>query len=163
LAVGNATINGDNATINLISLNLPLTAVTSGVPQPMVTDSTQVISPYDNYTLCTPSAGQVYVGGFFRMPSTSAVTAVLQVSTPAALTNGTFSIPFSEISWTSTAIGNAAADIPAGNFVNGGTLLLRNFSANTYVENCHTFSYANTNVVASGTYNGRATYTLTAP
>jgi hypothetical protein len=163
LAVGNASVNADNATVNLVSLNLPAAAVATGTPQAMVSDSSQATSPFDNYTVCTPSAGQVYVGGFYRLPATNATTAVLQVSTPAALTNGPYTIPFNQISWTSTALGNAGADIPAGTFVSGGTLLLRNFAANTYVENCHTFTYANTNVVASGTYDGRATYTLTAP
>jgi hypothetical protein len=163
LAVGNASVNADNATVNLVSLNLSAAALTTGTPQAMVSDSSQAASPFDNYTVCTPSAGQVYVGGFYRLPATNATTAVLQVSTPAALTNGPYTIPFNQISWTSTALGNAAADIPAGSFVSGGTLLLRNFAANTYVENCHTFTYANTNVVASGTYDGRATYTLTAP
>ncbi len=163
LAVGNATSNADNTTINLVSLNLPVANVGSGTPQLMTSNSTQANSPHDGYSVCTPSAGQVYIGGFYRLPANNATTAVLQVSTPAALTNGAFSIAFNQISWTSTAIGNATADIAAGTFVNGGTLLLRNFTSNTYVENCHTFTYANTNPVASGTYNGRATYTLTAP
>jgi hypothetical protein len=30
-------------------------------------------------------------------------------------------------------------------------------------ESCHTFSYANTGVVAAGTYRGRVTYTLSMP
>jgi hypothetical protein len=167
LAVGNARANADNTAINRVSLNLPATQVGSGNPQVMNTadsaTSTQAQSPADGYTVCTPASGQVYVGGFFRLPAASASVAVLQVSTPAALTNGAFSIPFSQISWTSTALGNTTAHIPAGTFPSGGTLFLRNFSANTFVENCHTFSYANTTPVADGTYTGRATYTLTAP
>jgi hypothetical protein len=127
------------------------------------TNSTQIISPYDNYTLCNPAAGQVYIGGFYRLPTTNTTSAVLQVTTPASLTSGVNTIAFNQISWISTALGNAGADIPAGTFISGGTLFLRNFAANSYVENCHTFSYANTAPVAAGTYNGRATYTLTAP
>jgi hypothetical protein len=164
LAVGNASANADNATVNLVSLTVPAAAVGTGVAQAMTSNSTQANSPFDNFAVCTPASGQVYVGGFFRLPTTNATTAVLQVSTPAGLTSGANTIPFSEISWTSTSIGNnGAADIPAGSFVSGGTRFLRNFAANTYVENCHTFSYANTTPVAAGTYNGRATYTLTAP
>lgn len=168
LAVGNATANADNTTINRVSLDLPAAQVGSGAAQVMNTNtassSTQANSPFDNYTLCTPATGQVYVGGFYRLPATNATTAVLQVTTPASLTSGANSIPFSQISWTSTSLGNAgAADIPAGAFASGGTVFLRNFGANTYVENCHTFSYANTVPVAAGTYDGRATYTLTAP
>jgi hypothetical protein len=30
-------------------------------------------------------------------------------------------------------------------------------------ESCHTFQYANTGVVAAGTYRGRVTYTLSMP
>ncbi len=168
LAVGNLSANANNATVNQVSLDLPASQVGTGVAQVMnsagANRSTQAISPHDNYTVCSPASGQVYVGGFFRLPAASTVTAVLQVSTPAGLTSGTNTIPFSQISWTSTSLGNAgAADIPAGNFVSGGTRFLRNFAANTFVENCHTFIYANTAPVAAGTYSGRATYTLTAP
>jgi hypothetical protein len=169
LAVGNLTANADNTLVNRVTLDLPANQVGTGVAQVMNSTtggnkSTQAISPHDNYTVCTPASGQVYVGGFFRLPAASTVTAVLQVTTPAGLTSGTNTIPFSEISWTSTSLGNSgAADIPAGSFVSGGTRFLRNFAANTYVENCHTFVYANSTPVAAGTYNGRATYTLTAP
>jgi hypothetical protein len=163
LAVGNATANGANATVNLISLALPANAVGTGAAQPMQSNSTQANSPFDNFNVCVPANGQVYIGGFFRLPAASAVTAVLQVTTPAGLTSGANTIPFNQISWTSTALGNAAADIPAGTFPSGGTLLLRNFAANSYVENCHTFTYANTVIAPAGQYNGVATYTLTAP
>lgn len=163
LAVGNATANGANATVNLISVNVPTNAVGTGVAQPMQSSSIQANSPFDNYNVCVPASGQVYIGGFFRLPAASAVTAVLQVTTPFGLTSGANTIPFNQISWTSTALGNAAADIPAGTFPSGGTLVLRNFAANSYVENCHTFQYANTVAAPGGTYNGIATYTLTAP
>jgi hypothetical protein len=163
LAVGNATVTGDNATVNLVSVTVPTGLLGTGAAQVFTTNSTQIISPYDNYTLCNPGAGQVYVGGFYRLPTTNATSAVLQVTTPAGLTSGVNTIPFDQISWTSTALGNAGADIPAGTFLSGGTLFLRNFAANSYVENCHTFSYANAAPVAAGTYDGRATYTLTAP
>ena len=163
LAVGNATQNANNATVNLVSVTVPANAVGTGAAQPMQSNSTQANSPFDNFNVCVPSSGQVYIGGFFRLPAASATTAVLQVNTPAGLTSGANTIPFNQISWTSTALGNAAADIPAGTFPSGGTLVLRNFAANTYVENCHTFQYANTILASAGTYSGVATYTLTAP
>ena len=163
LAVGNATSNAANATVNQVSTTLLASEVGSGVAKAMTSNSTQVNSPYDNFNVCAGGGSQVYVGGFFRMPAASATSAVLQVQTPAGLTSGIYSIPFNQVSWTSTALGNAAADIPAGSFVSGGTLFLRNFAANSYVENCHTFSYANTTPVAAGTYTGQALYTLTAP
>jgi hypothetical protein len=72
-------------------------------------------------------------------------------------------IPFTQISWTSSGNGDAGAEpIPAGAF-NGGTQTLTTFKVNTWNESCHTFSYANAASVASGTYTGRATYTLSAP
>ncbi len=161
LGVGNSTTNAANATINLVSVTVAASAVGTGAAQAMSSDSTQANSPYDGFTVCVPP-NQVYIGGYFREPSTTANVAALQVTTPATLTSGADTLPFTQISWSSTALGNATADIPAGTF-NGATLFLRNISSNTYVENCHTFSYANTNVVAAGVYNGRATYTLTAP
>ena len=161
LAVGNATTNAANATINLVSVTVPANVLGTGTSQAMTSDSTQANSPLDGYTVCVPP-NQVYIGGYFREPSTTASVARLQVTTPATLTSGADTLPFTEISWTSTAIGNPTADIPAGTF-NGATMFLSNISSNTYVENCHTFTYANTNLVAAGVYAGRATYTLTTP
>jgi hypothetical protein len=162
LAVGNATTNANNATVNLVTVSVPATAVGNSVAQPMTSNSTQANSPYDAFTVCQPALGQVYIGGYLRQPTGSVGNAILQVSTPTNLVSGADTIPFSQISWTSTALGNAAADIPAGSFT-GAAQFLRNIATNTYVENCHTFSYANAAVQAAGTYTGRATYTLIAP
>ena len=163
LMVGVGTAAANNATVNTVSVAVPAASVGSGTPQTMTSDSTQSRSPYDNYAVCNPPA-QVYVGGSYRQPSSGAGagSATLQVTTPASLTSGANSIPFSQISWTSTANGNAAADIPAGTF-NGATLLLANFARNTFVENCFTYAYANTAFVPAGTFTGRAVFTLTVP
>ncbi|MBL0123517.1 MAG: hypothetical protein IPP88_12550 [Betaproteobacteria bacterium] len=161
LGVGNSTTNAANATINLVSVTVPAAVVGTGAAQAMTSNSTQANSPFDNFTVCVPP-NQVYIGGYFREPATTANVARLQVNTPATLTSGTDTLPFTQISWTSTALGNATADIPAGTF-NGATLFLRNITSNTFVENCHTFTYANANLVAAGVYNGRATYTLASP
>jgi hypothetical protein len=101
------------------------------------------------------------VGGWARLPSGSG-NAVLSVSSPTSLTSGGNTIPFTQISWSSTANGNTTADIPAGPF-NGGTITLANIAAGTWVETCHSFTYANTAVVAAGTYTGRVTYSLALP
>lgn len=150
----------NNAQVNVVSVTVPASAVGSGTAQAMTSDSTQSASFYDNFVVCNPPA-QVYIGGWVRTPAGTG-TGVLSVTSPATLTSGTTTIPFSQISWTSTANGNTTPDIPAGTF-NGGTLTLRNIAAGTWVENCHTFSYANTSVVAAGTYTGRVTYTLALP
>jgi hypothetical protein len=154
---------GNNATVNRVSVTVPAAAVGSGTPQQMTSDSTQAVSFYDDFTFCNPPV-QVYIGGFFRLPG-AAGTATLSVTTSAAdLVNASGdTIPFSQISWTSTGNSDAGAQpIPAGAFT-GGTQTLATFGVNTWNESCHTFSYANIASVASGTYTGRATYTLSAP
>lgn len=161
LQVGDGTKNAANGTVNLVSVTVPAAQLGSGAPQPMSSNSAAAISFFDNYAVCNPPQ-QVYVGGYLQAPNNAASSAVLQVSTPVSLTSGADTLPFNSISWTSTANGNAGADIPAGTFT-GGTQLLRSIAPNSWVENCLTFSYANTSVVAAGAYQGRATYTLTAP
>ena len=163
LMVAVGSVAATNPTINTVSVTVPAASVGNGSALAMTSDSTQSASPYDNYAVCNPPA-QVYVGGSYRQPNatTGAATATLQVSTPASLTSGTDSIPFSQISWTSTANGNAAADIPAGTF-NGGTLFLANIGRNTFIENCFTYTYANSVLVPAGTFTGRAVFTLVVP
>lgn len=172
LQVGNGSFTGTyngggtpgvNATINKVSVTVPAAQVGNGTAQQMTSDSTQAVSFYDNYAFCNPPA-QVYIGGFFRLPGATG-TATLSVTTSAAnLTNATGdTIPFSQISWASSGNGDAGTEaIPGGAFT-GGTQTLTTFKVNTWNESCHTFSYANTANVASGTYTGRATYTLSAP
>jgi hypothetical protein len=163
LAVGVASVAANNGTINTVSVNVPAASVGSGTAQLMTSDSTQSASPHDNFAVCNAPA-QVYIGGSYRQPTatTGAGSATLQVTTPMNLTSGANAIPFSQISWTSTANGNAAADIPAGTF-NGGTLPLVNIARNRYVENCFTYTYANAAIVPAGTFTGRAIFTLSLP
>lgn len=170
LQVGNGSYSGtyqsggtpqNNTTVNTVSVAVPANAVGRGIAQAMTSNSTQSTSFYDGFAVCNPP-GQVYVGGWLRTPSSTG-TAVLSVTSPAVLTGPSGStIPFSQISWTSTANGDATPDIPAGTF-NGGTLALRSVAAGTWVENCHSFFYANTAVVRAGTYTGQVTYTLVMP
>jgi hypothetical protein len=150
----------NNATVNKVTVTVPATVLGSGAAQAMTSDSGTSLSFYDGYVVCNPPA-QVYVGGWARLPSGSG-TAVLTVTSPANLTSGSNTIPFSEISWTSTANGNTTPDVAAGTF-NGGTVTLANIAAGTWVEDCHTFTYANSAVRAAGTYTGRATYSLSLP
>jgi hypothetical protein len=173
LVVGNGSFTGTlqgggtpgaNATVNTVSVTVPAAAVGSGTAQLMNTNSTQANSFWDNFVFCSPATQQVYIGGFFRMPG-AAGNATLTVSTPVGgLVNaGGNTIPFSQISWASSGIGDTGAQIiPAGTFT-GGVQTLASFAVNTWNESCHTFSYLNASVVAAGTYTGRATYTLSAP
>ena len=163
LMVGVGTPAASNAAVNTVSVSVPAGSLGNGTAQAMTSDSTQSASPYDNYAVCNPP-GQVYVGGSYRQPNATigSATATLQLSTPASLTSGSDSIPFSQISWTSSANGNPTADIPAGAF-NAGTVLLANIPRNIFLENCYSYSYANAAVVPSGTYTGRAVFTLAVP
>lgn len=163
LMVGVGTGFANNTTINLVSVTVPAAGVGNGTALAMTSDSTQSASPSDGYVVCNPPA-QVYVGGSYRQPdaTSGAASATLQVTTPANLTSGSDNLPFTQISWTSTANGNATAHIPAGTF-NGGTLTLANIGRNNYLENCFSYSYANSAVVPTGTYNGRAVFTLSVP
>lgn len=154
---------GNNATVNKVSVTVPAAQVGSGTAQQMSSDSTQATSFYDNYTFCNPPV-QVYIGGFYRNTGTTG-TATLSVTTSSAnLANASGdTIPFTQISWTSSGNGDTGAEpIPAGSFT-GGTQTLASFPVNTWRESCHTFTYANSASVAAGTYTGRATYTLSAP
>ncbi len=171
LQVGNGTftgffssggIPGNNTTVNLVSVTVPAAQVGSGTPLTMTTNSTATASFWDGFTFCTVPA-QVYIGGFFRRPGNAAGTATLTVNTPATLTTTGSSIPFTKISWVSSGIGDTGVQpIPSGTFT-GGTQTLATFPVNTWRESCHAFSYLNDQVVGSGTYTGRATYTLSAP
>lgn len=171
IQVGNGSYTGgnynaggtpaNNNTVNVVSVNIPAASLGSGTPIPMTSNSSAANSFYDGFNVCNPP-NQVYIGGWVRVPGSSG-SGVMSVSTPASLVNSSGdTIPFSSISWTSTANGNSTPDISAGTF-NGGTITLASIGANRWVENCMTFSYANTAVYAAGTYTGRAIYTLSLP
>ena len=153
----------NNPTINTVTVTVPAAQVGSGVAQTMATDSTVGNSFYDGRALCTASA-QLYVGGFYRSVAAGGA-ATVRATVPADLVNATGeTIPFSQISWTSSGIGDGAGaqPFPAGTFASG-VQVIGTIQRNQWAESCHTFSYANTNVVAAGTYTGRVTYTLSTP
>ncbi len=171
LQVGVGSFNGiyssggspaNNATVNVVSVTVPAAQVGNGAAQTMTTNSTASRSYYDNYVFCNAPA-QLYVGGFYRNTANTGA-ATLTTSSPANLVNASGdSIPFSQISWTSSGNGDSGAQpFPAGSF-NGATQVIGTIRRNQWAESCHTFRYANSNFVASGTYSGRVTYTLSTP
>lgn len=167
LHVGNGTVDADNGTINLVTANLTGTQLLSGAAQAMTSNSTQSTSLYgDGYATCPTPGTQVMVGASYRRSNAAdgPASATLRVTSPASLTSAAGdTIPFSQISWAVSAAGSPSpAIIPAGTF-NGATQTLATIPANTYIENCHSFSYANSAIRAAGTYNGRVTYTLSSP
>jgi hypothetical protein len=171
LQVGVGSFNGiynsggtpaNNPTVNVVSVTVPAAQVGSGTAQTMTTNSTASISYYDNYVFCSAPA-QLYVGGFYRSTSNTGA-ASLRATSPANLVNAAGDrIPFTQISWTSSGNGDSGAQpFPAGTFA-GGTQTIGTIARNQWAESCHTFRYANSGFVASGTYTGRVVYTLSAP
>ena len=153
---------GDNPTINTVTANVAAGAIGGGA-QTMSTNSPVTNSPYDNFAFCTPTTGQVYVGGFYRTPGTAA-NATLSVTTPLNLLNASSdTIPFSTISWVSGGAQDTSATIPPGTFAGGTTQTLLTVGRNSWFESCLTFSYANAQLAPAGTFTGRATYQLVAP
>jgi hypothetical protein len=154
----------NNATINKESVAVAATAVGNGTRQAMTTDSTQIHSFYDNYVFCTVPQ-QLYIGGFYRTTGAGSGVANVTATVPASLTDGAGdTIPFSQISWTSSGNGDGAnpQPFPAGSF-GGTTVTVGSIAQNQWAESCWTFSYANTVLPPAGTYTGRVLYTLTVP
>ena len=151
-----------NATVNTVSVTVPTNAIGNGVAQTMTTNSTASNSFYDGYAFCN-APGQLYIGGFYRS-TTNTGAATVTATSPANLVSAAGdTIPFTQVRWTSSGNGDSGAQpFPAGTFT-GGTQTVGSISRNQWAESCHTFSYANSNFVAAGTYTGRVTYTLTAP
>ena len=152
----------NNATVNVVSVAVPAAQVGNGTAQVMNTNSGATSSFYDGYAFCNAPA-QLYVGGFYRSTANTGA-ATLRATSPANLVNaGGNTIPFAQISWTSGGNGDTGAQpFPAGTFV-GGTQTIGTIARNQWAESCLTFSYANSNAVAAGTYTGRVTYTLSTP
>ena len=128
----------------------------------MTTNATQASSFYNGFAFCNVPA-EIYVGGFMRRPGIGR-NGTLTVTTPSALTDGAGdTIPISQISWTSDGNADLGTEpFPAGTF-SGGTQTLANWTTNTWEESCHTFSYANASIVASGVYTAVAVYTMSMP
>jgi len=143
-------------------VTVPAAQVGNGTAQTMTTDSTASRSFYDNYVFCNAPA-QLYVGGFYRSTANTGAASLRATSPANLVTVAGDRIPFTQISWTSSGNGDSGAQpFPAGTFV-GGTQTIGTINRNQWAESCHTFRYANAGFVASGTYTGRVTYTLSTP
>lgn len=166
LHVGNGSYDSNNSTINLVQVSVPAVQLGNGTALPMTSNSTQSTSLLDGYATCPNPAQQVLIGASYRRTNAAngPASATLSVTSPANLTNGQGeTIPFSQISWTVAAAGsNVPNVIPAGTF-NGGTQVLASVPANRYIENCHSFRFANSAIRAAGTYTGQVTYTISSP
>ena len=148
--------------IYVVSGTVPSGSVGNSVAVPMVADKSHINSGWDNYAFCVNSPREVHLAAAYRVPAGATSTATLQVNTPTNLTNGTATIPFSQISWVNSGAGDTTFGLANGAFT-GGTQTLRSIASRQWVETCLTFSYANQAMVGAGTFTGRATYTLSAP
>ena len=155
---------GTGGPINQVSVTVPAAALGTGTDLAMTSNATQATSHYDGFTFCNLPA-QVYVGGFNRGGIFGGGgDGVLTVTAPANLVNATgATIPITQISWTSSGIGDTGPQPFAAGSFSGGLQTLATFPVNTWRESCHTVSYGNDNFVAAGTYTARVTYTLTVP
>lgn len=154
----------NNATINKESVAVAAAAVGNGTAQAMTTDSTQTHSFYDNFVFCSVPA-QLYIGGFYRTTGAGAGSANVTATVPVSLTDGAGdTIPFAQISWTSSgnSDGTNPQPFPAGSFT-GTSVVVGSIAQNQWAESCWTFSYQNTVLPPAGTYTGRVIYTLTVP
>lgn len=150
---------GINRTVNIVSVDVPAAQVGTGVAQPMTTDSAAARSFYDGSVACS-LPGQLYIGGFYRSTSGTGVATVRAASPASLVSEGGHTIPFTEISWSSSREGEAASQpFPSGAFA-GGVQTIGIIQRNQWAESCHTFTYGNRLVVPAGTYTGRVTYTL---
>lgn len=157
---------GVGGAVPIIRASLTANQVGNGTPVVMTTpNNPRTTSDWDNFQFC--NSGQVYVGGFYRSTGGGGSlgnAAQLTYSAPAFLQNGTGqTIPMSQISWTTSGIGDTGPQpIAAGSF-SSTTGPLTSIARNQWRETCMTFRYANQNLVAAGTYTATVTFTLTQP
>jgi len=153
----------NNTTINKVSVSVAAASVGNGTAQAMTTDSSQSLSFWDGFAFCNLPQ-QLYIGGFYRTTGNGSGSVSVIATVPASLVDTAGdTLPFSQISWTSSGNGDTGAQpFPAGSF-SGTSINVGSIGQNTWAESCWTFSYKNTVVPAAGTYTGRVLYTVTAP
>lgn len=167
IAIGNGAgrlilqIGSTNATINQVNISVPGANVGNG---------TAVTST--NVTPASPTcpANSVLIDVQARSQNNNPRTATLSVDSSAPLTAGGFTIPFSQVAWTSSTPGggpngclNAPTTIPSGTFSGAPGQALISFTTSRRACVCAQFRYLNQSVVSAGTYAGRVTYTLSMP
>jgi len=140
LRVGSGTYFADLATINRVTFTVPAANVGSGVT-----------------TAGVPSAGAIVA----RVLGNGGNVSFRASGTLGGLASGANRIPWTQI--TPNVLGGALPHPAIGNGVAGAVTNL--VAANGVVNQIatYTFTYNNSAPVASGTYNGRVTYTASLP
>lgn len=155
LQVGTGSNRADNSTIDTMRLALSGVTMGNGVSQIFTTNIPNNRGSAPGTLTCS-STSQVYVSARQRRTVGSATRATLSVRAQVLAGPATFSL--GDISWTT----DGSAGIAAGSF-NGSVQTLGSIDTREGLENCLTFRYANTSLLAAGTYSIRATYTLVSP
>lgn len=108
------------------------------------------------------SPNNILIDAYARMPNIVQAWLtrfIISVDSSMPLSNGSDTIAFSNISWTSRH-----GDIPSGSFnASAGQVILGPTRAFFRVRDWLTFYYNNSRVVPSGNYTGRVTYTIAIP
>jgi len=154
-------IGSTAATINQVNFSVAGGSVGNGVA--VVSTNVVPASP-------TCPANTVLIDAQARSQNNNPRTATLTVDSSTPLTTGTFTIPFSQFAWTSSAPGGggngclaAPVTIPSGTFTGAAGQSLVSIDTSSRACICAQFSYLNQNIVSAGTYTGRVTYTLAMP
>lgn len=154
-------IGGTNATINTVNFSVPGTSVGNG---------TAVTST--NVTPASPTcpANSVLIDIQARSQNNNPRTATLSVNSSTPLASGGFTIPFSQVAWTSSTPGGgpngclaAPTTIPSGTFTGAAGQALVSITTSQRACVCAQFRYLNQSIVSAGTYTGEVTYTLSMP
>jgi hypothetical protein len=153
LRVGTGTTFVNDATINLITFDVPAASVGTGP------------------VAATAGSGDLGNGTVTARLIGNVGNVSLNVATPGALSNGTDTISYSTITTTVAALGGVALLLTAPALADGAGTAVPFAAVNGVVNRGAqwTYAYLNAAPVASGTYggvgvqNGRATYTATSP
>jgi hypothetical protein len=133
---------GNISTVDLVDFNLSAPAVQPGLGGAGVGRTNGTVVPV-------------------RVLGNNGVITIASVGSAGGLTSGGNSIPWSQVTTSSSDATNFASPAPGGASVtvarNTGSTLVTNRTADW------TFNYANTTVVPAGTYTGSVVYTATMP
>ncbi|HEX3098592.1 MAG TPA: hypothetical protein VHQ02_12795 [Usitatibacter sp.] len=154
-------IGSGAATINQVNISVPGASVGNGTAV-----ASASVTPADP----TCPANSVLIDAQARSQNNKPRTATLTADSSTPLSSGGFTIPFSQVAWTSTTPGggpngclNAPITIPSGVFTGAAGQSLVSFGTAQRACVCAQFRYLNQSIVSAGTYTGRVTYTLAMP
>ena len=150
-------IGSAGGTVNLVTFTVPAANVGDGT---VVTGTVSAGS-----TGGTCAANHVFFDAEGRSNPANARTITLSAdSSLFPLSNGANTIPWSDISWVTSAATLPPVTIPSGAFAGGaGQVLLATWLNSRRNRGCLQFRYANSSVYQAGTYNGRVRYTVAMP